>query len=347
MPRLYEQYDREKVRDMFAPDAPYTAGAGFWGMRGIIPLRGRPGDFVLFVSLGQITGDHTFDEGISDQGILRWQSEPRQTLRSVRVLELIGHDDANNIHLFLRTDNLAGGVAKPYTYLGLLQYHSHDAQREQPVHISWDLQSWPIPEEIRRSMSLMLDREMVETPLKSTATLPAGLMQIDTPQGRRPGETSRQFRGRKNRRPSESQLREIGLKGELLVLEYEKARLLAAGKKRLAAEVEHVSVTQGDGVGYDIKSFGENDAERQIEVKTTIAGPGTSFEVSANEVEFSELNPKTFAIYRLVNFDKEVNRAEFYIVHGSLKASHTLAPTSYRAILNPPTTPPVSCNKKD
>ena len=51
------------------------------------------------------------------------------------------------------------------------------------------------------------------------------------------------------------QNRKLGLAGELLVLEYERKNLIDAGRKDLAENVQHVSVEQGDGAGYDIRSF--------------------------------------------------------------------------------------------
>ena len=42
--------------------------------------------------------------GISTEGVLRWQSQPRQRLDDPQVRQLISHDeDRNNIYLFLRT----------------------------------------------------------------------------------------------------------------------------------------------------------------------------------------------------------------------------------------------------
>lgn len=334
MPRLYEEYSRKEVRDIFAPDASFTPGAGVWGQRGIIELPDGSGDFVLFVSLGQVTGNHSFDEGISDQGILRWQSEPKQKLSSTKLIKLIGHGDAN-VHLFFRTGNLAGGVAKPYTYLGQIQYRTHDGEREMPVHVSWDLKSWPIPETVRKAMGLRFDHEGMENSPTEAAEPKSGLRLIDRPEGAKRGETTAQFRGRKVRRPSDSELREIGYAGELLVLEHERSRLRSAGLHDLAQEVEHVSVTQGDGVGYDIRSFEENGSEIHIEVKTTVAGPGASFEISANEVRYSQAYSDNFAIFRLVNFSREPDRADFYIQRGAISNNYKLVPSSYRASLMP------------
>ena len=49
--------------------------------------------------------------------------------------------------------------------------------------------------------------------------------------------------------------RDIGLKGERLVVEHERAWLSAHGRSDLAKRVVHVPSTLGDGAGYDISSF--------------------------------------------------------------------------------------------
>lgn len=336
-PNLYEAYTRKGVRDILAPDDPYSPSSGVWGMRGVVPITAHPGDFAVFVSFGQVTGSHTFDEGINDQGVLRWQSSPSHHLRTAQVLSLLRHDEAiNTIYFFLRTSNRRDGAPELYTYLGPLRYHSHDEQRERPVHVAWELVHWPIPNPIRSRMRLELDvgkreRSYVAPPATSGLTL------IKPPLGKRPGETTRMFQARKTRRPSDRELRRIGLEGELLVLAYERERLKAAGKNKLAGKVEHVSETQGDGAGYDIRSFEDDGTELLIEVKTTVSGPGAPFDVSSNEVAFSDAFPHTFAIYRLVNYDKIAGSADFYVIRGSLSVSHRLVPSSFRAHALPST----------
>ena len=55
-------------------------------------------------------------------------------------------------------------------------------------------------------------------------------------------------------------------------------------KKDLADSLEHVSITQGDGNGYDIKSFNEDGTVRFIEIKTTKQGIDSEFFMSHNEI---------------------------------------------------------------
>jgi hypothetical protein len=74
---LYHDYTRKEVHDIFAPDAPFTPQSGTWGLHGIIVVPNRPHDFLFFVTFGQQQGTHVFDEGITDTGVLSWQSQPR------------------------------------------------------------------------------------------------------------------------------------------------------------------------------------------------------------------------------------------------------------------------------
>ena len=86
--------------------------------------------------------------------------------------------------------------------------------------------------------------------------------------------------------------RSLGNAGEDFAVRFERERLIATGASRLADRVERVSVTKGDGLGYDVLSFEESGKERLIEVKTTSYDAATAFLVTRNEVAVSkELAP--------------------------------------------------------
>jgi len=102
----------------------------------------------------------------------------------------------------------------------------------------------------------------------------------------------------------EARNRSLGKAGEEFVVEYERQRLHEAGKKRLAEQVDHVAVSKGDGLGYDVLSFDTSGRELFIEVKTTAFGKDTPFFISKNEVEFSKAFPSDFHLYRLFEFRK-------------------------------------------
>lgn len=126
----------------------------------------------------------------------------------------------------------------------------------------------------------------------------------------------------------ETRDRELGFAGEKLVLEFEHQRLWGVGAKGLAEKVEHVSVTQGDGLGFDILSFEPDGRERLIEVKTTNFGIFTPFYATRNEVEVSEKQREHFQLYRLHEFRKS---PRIYRLEGSLRNTCRLEPALFVA----------------
>ncbi|WP_418318043.1 DUF3883 domain-containing protein [Piscinibacter sakaiensis] len=100
----------------------------------------------------------------------------------------------------------------------------------------------------------------------------------------------------------EAQNRSLGQAGEEFALRFERWRLIESGAGQLADRVNHASKTEGDGLGYDIRSFEADGSERFIEVKTTAFGDRTPFFVSANELAFSKQHAERFRLYRLFDF---------------------------------------------
>ena len=97
----------------------------------------------------------------------------------------------------------------------------------------------------------------------------------------------------------------LGRAGEEFVVEYERWCLASGGHQRLADNVEHVSKTKGDGLGFDVLSFDPNGRERLIEVKTTSFGKETPFFITRNEVELSRTHADLFHLHRVFEFRKE------------------------------------------
>ena len=126
----------------------------------------------------------------------------------------------------------------------------------------------------------------------------------------------------------ESQNRLLGLAGEELVLQLEKWRLQRCGCEKLANEVEHVSQTRGDGLGYDIRSFESNGDERLIEVKTTTFGMETPFFVTKGELSLSIERPQNFRLYRVFDFRKT---PRLFTLNGPIERHCDLDPVTYRA----------------
>lgn len=99
--------------------------------------------------------------------------------------------------------------------------------------------------------------------------------------------------------------RQLGSKGEELIWLSEQSNLRAAGRDDLARKVRWVSAEDGDGAGYDIRSFDPAGAERLIEVKTTTGHKQTPFFISENERAFSEERPDAFRLVRLFDFARQ------------------------------------------
>ncbi len=129
----------------------------------------------------------------------------------------------------------------------------------------------------------------------------------------------------------ESRNRSLGRAGELFVLELEVRRLHDAGRKILSERVEHVAVTQGDGLGFDVLSYEEDGRERLIEVKTTAFGELTPFYVSRNEVARSEQDADRYRLYRLFDFRK---KPRLFNLGGPITAHCELDAVSYLARLS-------------
>jgi hypothetical protein len=127
----------------------------------------------------------------------------------------------------------------------------------------------------------------------------------------------------------EARNQSLGRAGEELALRFEQERLRRVGEHKLADQVEHVSLTQGDGPGYDIRSFEVDGRDRLIEVKTTRFGALTPFFASRNEVETSEERPEAYQVYRLFSFRAQ---PRLFTIRGSLRISCQLEPWSYSAV---------------
>lgn len=126
----------------------------------------------------------------------------------------------------------------------------------------------------------------------------------------------------------EARNRKLGLAGEEFVIRFEQARLCVAGLEKFASQVEHVSRTKGDGVGYDVLSFETSGKERLIEVKTTKYGVETPFYVSRNEVQVSEEQEPQYRLYRVYGFRAD---PKFFALSGALSTTCLLDPSEYRA----------------
>lgn len=126
----------------------------------------------------------------------------------------------------------------------------------------------------------------------------------------------------------EARNRSLGTAGEKFIVQYEQWRLAQLGLGQLADRVEHVAMTQGDGLGYDVLSFEPDGRERFIEVKTTAHDAITPFFVSVNEVEFARERAEQFSLCRLYHFR---TAPKFFELSGAIEQHCHLDPSTFKA----------------
>ena len=133
---------------------------------------------------------------------------------------------------------------------------------------------------------------------------------------------------KKNYALIENNNKNLGRRGEELVLEFEKQRVTKL--KLDVSKVQWISEIKGDDEGYDILSLNDDGSARYIEVKTTTQGIDFQFFISGREVEFSRRNKDNYFIYRVFNLNKSPN---FYTQKGYVIDSFELFPTEFKASL--------------
>lgn len=121
--------------------------------------------------------------------------------------------------------------------------------------------------------------------------------------------------------------RSLGEEGEKLVIQYEKYRLIKAGKDGLADKIEWISKNKGDGTGYDILSKNTNGSDRYVEVKTTKLSKESPIYLTKTEINFAQSNSSNFYLYRVFNFG---TRPKMFIKKGEYKSFCTLFPQTFK-----------------
>jgi hypothetical protein len=331
---LWSEYSRGQIHSIFSPDTTFTPQSGTWGLHGMVRVPNRPGDWVFLVSLGNQQGEHLFDESITEDGVLSWQSQPRLDLSSEVIKSLINHDDrVNNIYLFLRASK-----GNDYGYFGRLGYLTHDTERENPVYFQWQILDWPAPVEFIKKVGISLVGQSADAPNDSTQAIQINELIFEEPPKPRPrnaGVKTSEFRARKapDYGLRDSKNKKLGFEGELLVLEQEIKALRLAGLHDLADKVVHVSEVEGDGAGHDVRSYDLDGRPKFIEIKTTKGPASTPFFISPNELAFSTQHPENYYLYRVYEFDSVIQSGKVFILHGDLSTKIDIMPTQYKAQL--------------
>lgn len=123
----------------------------------------------------------------------------------------------------------------------------------------------------------------------------------------------------------------VGKDSEELIYNLEKEKLLKENRSDLAQLVFWESKENGDGAGYDIRSYekkNEEYVEIYIEVKGTNKSVNEPFEISKNEIETSNKYKEQYYIYRVGNV---YTNPKFYKINGRIKDNFSLEATSFKA----------------
>ncbi len=124
--------------------------------------------------------------------------------------------------------------------------------------------------------------------------------------------------------------RALGRAGEERIVEFERRTLIALERSDLARKVKWISEEEGDGAGYDIRSYDPSGAERLIEVKTTRGSNTTPFYLTRNENDLAAERPDAFRLYRLYDYSK---RPGLFTLTPPLEQVLQLEPMTFRASL--------------
>ena len=122
--------------------------------------------------------------------------------------------------------------------------------------------------------------------------------------------------------------RSLGKAGEAFVVDVERQHLAKARRLDLSRMVRWVAEEDGDGAGYDIRSFDPHGHERLIEVKTTNGAARTPFFLSRNECDLATERPADWRIYRVHLFAR---RPRIFTISPPLENAVNLAPETWRA----------------
>lgn len=124
----------------------------------------------------------------------------------------------------------------------------------------------------------------------------------------------------------------IGKDSEKLVYDWEKERLKKEQREDLAKKVFWESEENGDGAGYDIKSFEKRNGEYveiYIEVKGTNKSVNQAFDISINEIVASNKYGDRYFIYRIGEIYSDVPK--FYKINGRIEDNFELEAVNFKA----------------
>jgi hypothetical protein len=122
--------------------------------------------------------------------------------------------------------------------------------------------------------------------------------------------------------------RALGKAGEAFVVDFERRRLARAGRADLARDVRWVAHLDGDGFGFDVRSFETDGQQRLLEIKTTCGNERTPFWMTKRECDVATEQRDIYRVRRVFHFRNEVR---MFDIAPPLEARLLLTPTTFIA----------------
>ncbi len=148
-------------------------------------------------------------------------------------------------------------------------------------------------------------------------------------------EKTRIFKGKIDFERENRIKRNLGKRGEEIVVKFENESLQKINREDLADKIEWVS-QEDDSLGYDIITYDEEGKKKFIEVKATTNSPSLSvnFIISNNQYRVAQ---KTNNYYFYIVFNAKSKNPKVWKIKNPIKhldKGLTLTPISYRVIIN-------------
>ena len=122
----------------------------------------------------------------------------------------------------------------------------------------------------------------------------------------------------------------IGALGEEIIFDF----LTQKAIKESLRQPKHVSKEEGDGVGYDIIYWNENNEEIYVEVKTTTYNYMDGFEMTQNEIFASQKFKDQYEIYRVYDLNAKTGECKLKIYKGPVDENQFILETRQVRVYN-------------
>ena len=112
------------------------------------------------------------------------------------------------------------------------------------------------------------------------------------------------------------QRKNIGRFGNVIILEYERKRLIDLGLSRLSSKIKYPAETRGNALGYDIISYDMNGKPIYIKVKTTKQNKPADFYISTKEKSIAEQmfeRGNKYLLYRIFNLNPRLGIGDLIV----------------------------------